>query len=66
MQEIITYIIIISAITYTLYKLYTEFLAPKSSGSCGGGCVQCSAKNDLIKDVKGTKKIAFKTVIMVK
>ncbi len=66
MQEIITYIIISGAVAYTLYKLYREFISPKSKASCGGGCSQCSSKNDLIAEVKNRKKIAFETVTLVK
>ncbi len=47
-QEIITYILIGSAIIYTLYSFAKVFIPSKNNTahSCCGGCSGCSLKND--------------------
>jgi hypothetical protein len=53
-QEIITYIIVFSAVAYTLFSLVKSF-SGKEKGNCNSGC-GCSAKNEfkdrLLKNYK--------------
>lgn len=66
MQLILTYIIIFGAISYVIYKIYTEFIQSKTGSSCSGSCTQCSTKNDIIAQAKFNKKFAFKAVAVHK
>ena len=57
-QEIITYIIILLAIIYTLYNFYI-FLFPKKnkakSFSCAGGCSGCALSKNYNPKIKTIK-----------
>ena len=49
-QDILTYITIISAIIFTAYKTVYFFIPPKNDApACGGGCSACEIKNEILE-----------------
>ena len=55
-QEILTAIVVSSAILYTFYSVYKTFAGNRDGAACGGGCPSCDAKNSLLRDLKGNQK----------
>jgi hypothetical protein len=50
-QEILTFTTVTGAIIYTLYSFGKILFSRNQGSACGGGCVQCEAKNLLMKDI---------------
>jgi len=49
LQLFATYIIILAAVSYTLYHLYKVIKPTKTSSACGG-CASCDIKKELVKN----------------
>ena len=49
LQLFITYLIILAAVSYSLYHLYKVIRPAKTTSICGG-CASCDIKKDLIKN----------------
>ena len=49
LQLFATYIIILAAVSYTLYHLYKVIKPAKTSSICGG-CASCDIKKELVKN----------------
>ena len=63
-QEILTYFIVLWAF-YAAGKSLWKSLSAFKSGSgyvCSGGCAGCSAKNDLINDIKAAGKVKIRNL----
>ena len=56
-QEILMWICITSAFGYTFYSLYKTIKSAyqENKSGCSGACGGCSAKNDLLKNIKQNK-----------
>lgn len=55
-QEILTYITVITAFVYTIYSFWKTISGNNSTSNCGSSCPSCAAKDLLIKTIetKGT------------
>jgi hypothetical protein len=55
LQEILTYIIVLSAFAYTIYS-FMAMIIPAKNGktkhACSSGCTGCSIKDDLKRNSK--------------
>jgi len=54
-QAIITYMIVFSAVAYTLYKTVKLFMPQKDAGICGCGGGGACPKGELLANVKAQK-----------
>ncbi len=56
LQEILTYIILIIAVGYTVYQIGRLFFASKNTGRCEGGC-DCEAKKKFATETKSKETL---------
>lgn len=49
LQLFLTYLIILAAVSYSLYHLYKVIKPSKNTSLCGG-CASCNIKKELVKN----------------
>lgn len=55
-QEILTYITVAAAVTYTLFSFYRVWFPAPGKSACSGGCSSgCGAKSKLINSGKNAR-----------